>query len=181
VPGAVDAIEIANGAPSAREQAMAIWDTLLRAGRHVTAVAGRDWHRGTTPLGHPAVRVWAEELSRPAILEAIRRGRVVVLDTAALPAPELEAAARGRRARIGDTLAVPHHTDVEVTLATTASAYAGARIDLLWNGEPVASTSVVDRAVFVRHPEASGYLRAQIVGPTGTLLAVTNPIYVIVG
>src|SRR5262249_15689114 len=79
MPAAMDAIEIAKGAPEARRQAMLVWDSLLREGRHVAAVEGRDWHRGTERLGRPAVRVRAQQLTEAAILDGIRSGRVVVV------------------------------------------------------------------------------------------------------
>ena len=178
VPTAVDALEIANGAPEARRQAMLLWDTLLRAGRHVTAVDGSDWHRGTAPLARPAVRVWAEELSVPAILDGLRHGRVVVLADGALPAPEFEVRSGGEVARVGDTLQVQPGASVEATVHVDASAYAGARVDLLWNGEVVWSAPLSGGLVsMTRHPAGPGYLRVHLVGTDGTLLAVSNPVY----
>src|SRR5262249_1691637 len=79
VPASVDAIEISDGTPEAGRQGMLLWDVLLREGRHVTAVEGRDWHRGVEQLGRPAVRIRASELSEAAVLEGIHSGRVVVI------------------------------------------------------------------------------------------------------
>ena len=179
VPDSVGAVEIANGGPEARRQAMLLWDSLLRTGRHVTAVDGSDWHRGSAPLAHPAVRIWATELSTIAVLDALRRGRVVVLADGRLPAPELEARSGAGSARIGDTLVVPRGTAVVVTVRAAPEAYPGARVDVLWNGE-VVSSNQLDGALIstVRHPTETGYLRAHLVGHGETLLAVTNPVYI---
>ena len=75
VPLEVSAIEIANGEPVARQQAMTLWDALLREGRRVTAVGESDYHRGAAPLGTPSVRVRAQELSTPAIGPRRRDGQ----------------------------------------------------------------------------------------------------------
>ena len=179
VPGSVGAVEIANGGREARRQAMLLWDSLLRAGRRVTAVDGSDWHRGSAPLAQPAVRVWAQELSTVAVLDGLRHGRVVVVADGSLPAPELDARSSGDTARVGDTLAISPGAEVVVTLRAAPQAYSGARVDVLWNGE-VVSSAQLDGALIsvVRHPTGPGYLRAHLVGRDDTLLAVTNPVYI---
>ena len=179
VPDSVGAVEIANGGLEERRQAMLLWDSLLRSGRRVTAVDGSDWHRGSAPLARPAVRVWATELSTPAVLDGLKRGRVVVLADGSLPAPELDASSGGQIARVGDTLAVPPGADVVVTLRAAPQAYAGAHVDMLWNGEVVSSAALGHGLVtWTRHPTAAGYLRAHLVGPDESLLAITNPVFI---
>ena len=179
VPEAVGAIEIANGPPDARRQALLVWDTLLRTGRRLTAVDGSDWHRGTAPLAQPAVRVWATELSTAAVLDALRRGRVVVLADGTLPAPELVAEAGGNRAMVGDTLAVTPGSAVEISLRAAPDSYSDARVDIRWNGEVVSRAPLgTGQVTTTRHPTSAGYVRAQLVDRIGTLLAVTNPVYI---
>jgi hypothetical protein len=181
VPDAVDAIEIANGTAAERQQARGMWDGLLRAGRRIVGIDGSDWHRGQTPLSRPAVRVWSDELSARGILDGIRHGRVVVLDDAKLAAPELEIAAGGRRARVGDSISTSSGSEVTASLTAPPGEYADARIDLLWNGEVIATAPLASaRTTFVRHPVQSGYFRAHVVKRDGTMLAVTNPVYVVV-
>src|SRR5262249_31942039 len=114
VPPEVGAIEIANGPMAARRQAVVLWDVLLRSGHRVTGGAGSAWPRGTAPLGQPAIRVWAEELSTRAILDGLRHGRAVVLSDSRLPAPELLLSAGDSTARIGDTLTVSRSARVDV-------------------------------------------------------------------
>lgn len=176
VPDGVDTIEIANGSPDARTRAMLVWDTLLRSGRHLTGVDGSDWHRGPAPLGQPALRVQAEELSTAAILDGIRHGRVIVVSDARLPAPELRVSAGGNNAGVGDTLRVSNGSRIDATLDVPLD-YGEARIEWLWNGELIAGAT---RPPFrlTRYAVTSGYLRAHILSEAGTLLAVTNPVYI---
>lgn len=179
VPAEVSAIEIANGSPDARRQAMVVWDSLLRAGRRLTAVDGSDWHRGDAPLAQPAVRIWARELSTRAVLDGLRRGQVVVVADGRLPAPELLATSNGTRATVGDTLPVSAGDGIVITLRASVEAYADARIDILWNGEVVSSAPLGDGLVMsTRYPTRAGYLRAHLVAPDGSLLAITNPVFV---
>jgi hypothetical protein len=177
VPDGVNAIEISDERQESRLQALAMWDVLLRQGRRLTAVGTSDWHRGAAPLGLPSVRVWAEELSTAAILEGIRLGRVIVVADPSLPAPDLTARTGHGDARVGDLLHVPRGDPVRVELR---GAPPGTRVDLLWNGEPIAEATVpADGAVtFNRHPAARGYVRIHLTRPDGTLLAVTNPIFI---
>jgi hypothetical protein len=179
VPDALDAIEISDERPEARLQAMALWDLLLRQGRRVTAVATSDWHRGATRIGVPAVRVFAAELSAPAILGGIRDGRVVVVADGSLPAPVVSVRAGGAEAGIGDRVLTKAGEALEVGVEGRPE-YQGARADLLWNGEVVASDRLPagGGVRFARHAAASGYLRVHLVAADGTLLALTNPIYV---
>lgn len=67
------------------EAAIAFWDRLCDRGLHVTAVGGSDDHRAgvnlnqtQSPIGDPTTMVLAENLSVPALLDAVRAGRTVV-------------------------------------------------------------------------------------------------------
>jgi hypothetical protein len=178
VPDVVTAIEISEPNPEARLQAIATWDVLLRQGRRLTAVGTSDWHRGTAPLGAPSVRVWADELSTPAILAGIRAGRVVVIADASLPAPELTVRTGRGIARVGDRVRIARDDALSIEVST-APVYTGARVDLLWNGEPIAVATVAgDPVAFTRYPAADGYVRVHLTRPDGSPLAITNPIFI---
>jgi hypothetical protein len=180
IPSAVDAIEIVNGQPVDRARAMAIWDMLLRSGRRVTAVEGRDWHRGTDPLAAPVLRVLANELSERAILEGIRHGRAIVMASAALPVPELRIESGGRTATVGETLAMARGDVVHVMVRASGDQYRGATVDWVWNGEAVARMRVDADGIarFGYHPAASGYGRIHVNRQDGTPLAISNPVYI---
>src|SRR5262249_33032259 len=154
-------IEIANGTAVARQQAMTMWDVLLREGRRLSAVGESDWHRGAAPLGVPSVRVFAPELSTRAILAAIRAGRVVVMGDGSTPAPAIVARAGQREAGVGDELGIHSGESVLIGIDATAAACKGGRVDLVWNGEAIASATVPDsgRVEFERIVTTSGYLR----------------------
>jgi hypothetical protein len=180
IPSSVNAIEIGNGPPAARLQAMTMWDQLLRAGRRITAVGESDWHRPPASLTVPSVRAWAQDLSVRAILEAVRLGRVVVMANGTLAPPELSAHAGNVNARIGDELTIAPGAPVRIDVALPREGYKGARVDLVWSGEVVTSAPVPETGVvtFDRFPPADGYLRVHVTTADGAPLAITNPIYV---
>ena len=67
-------------------RAIELWDEQLDAGHRIAAIGGSDDHSagtGTgltdTPLGSPTTLVLADELSEAAILDAVRRGRTMVM------------------------------------------------------------------------------------------------------
>jgi hypothetical protein len=184
VPEGVDALEISNPGASGLAQALALWDTLLRAGRRITAVGASDWHRpGPVGIGTPAVRVFATELSTPAVLRGIREGRVIVMARATLPPPSVVARSGLRSATIGETLAVAPEDALEIEVGVGDPAYEGARVELVWRGETVdrATATAHGTVRFRRWPAADGYLRVHVTAADGAPLAITNPVFVTIG
>jgi hypothetical protein len=180
VPPAVNAWEIFNGTAEGRRQALAMWDLLLRAGRRLTGVGESDWHHGPAPIGSPTARVWAPELSTPAILKAVKEGHVIVMATTALPPPDIVARAGRATARVGDDLAIHTGDSVSIDVTLDPEAYEGDRVDLVWRGESVAHATMSPdgKVSFVRYPPEPGYFRVQIAGADGAPRAIANPIYV---
>lgn len=175
VPDALDAIEIWNGEAGPQEQAVALWDRLLRSGRRVTAVGASDWHRAPARIDAAAVQVLARELSESAILDGIRRGRVSIVRNAAAQAPRLAARCRSGSAGIGDTLTCAAGEAIAVSI--DAPGAAGGRVDVVWDGVTRESRSA-GGDVSVTLPAAAGYLRVTVRAADGAVLAMTNPIYV---
>ncbi len=179
VPPAVTALEVANVRHEELAQALAMWDVLLRQGRRIVAVGTSDWHRGTAPIGEASVRVRADELSTSAILGALREGRVVVMADAATPPPELLVRAGDREARVGDTLELRRGERLLAEVSGSGAGFDGARVELVWRGEAVASATLAAGAParFERFPQASGYLRVHVTAASGRPLAMTNPVW----
>jgi hypothetical protein len=181
VPAAVSAIEIANGTATGRQQAIAMWDALLREGRRLTAVGESDWHRGTGPIGAPASRVYAPELSTRAILDAIKAHHVIVMAASSLPPPQIVARAGSSTAGVGDELRVTPGTPVTIDVSVDPEAYRGDRVDLVWRGETLVHTPIPadGKLSFERFPPESGYFRVEIAGSDGVRRAVANPIFIV--
>jgi hypothetical protein len=179
VPQSVSAWEVFNGTADGRRQAAAMWDQLLRSGRRLTAVGESDWHRGAAPIGSPTARVWAQELSTAAILNALKAGHVIVMATTALPTPDIVARSGNAIARVGDEMTVEAGERVSIDVALDADAYRGDRVDLIWRGEPVAHAAVpADGQVsFVRYASAPGYFRVQVTSPDASPRVIANPIF----
>jgi hypothetical protein len=90
IPADLAAVEIATGGWSQAgqlftERAIAFWDALCDQGHHLAALGGSDDHSGGaddgplhSDIGDPTTMIFADTLSRTAILDAIRAGRTVV-------------------------------------------------------------------------------------------------------
>jgi predicted metal-dependent phosphoesterase TrpH len=184
VPAAAHAIEIANPGQARQQQAIEIWDRLLRAGRHVVGVGTADWHRAPAPIDTASVRVLADELSTKAILHGIRAGRVVVMADGKTPPPELTLRLRGVgvAAAVGDTVTLHRGQRYDVQVAAQGPAYEGARVALMWDGAPAGEAVLAGGAPLrvTRRAEKSGYLRAHVWRKGGQPLAITNPIWITV-
>jgi hypothetical protein len=181
VPQDLDAIEISNPGASSLALALALWDALLRDGRRVTAVGASDWHRhGQQPIGSASVRVFADELSTPAILGAIRHRRVVVMADASTAPPRFTVRSAGQAAGVGEDLSVGPGATLDVEVECEGAAYAGGRVELVWRGEVVAQAPIpVSGPVrFTRWANADGYLRIHVYTAAGAPLALTNPVFV---
>ena len=160
-------IELATGAyeyiPVFGRQVLAMWDDLLDRGHRITGTGGSDDHEspsepGTydSQIGTPTTLVWADELSEAAIIEGVRRGRVVVkLRGPDDPMVELSAVGDdGSTAMIGDTV-----RGARVTLVARVQGGAGMTLALWRNGEEEESVAV-DRDDF-------SHELARVTGPNG--------------
>jgi hypothetical protein len=157
----VDTLEILNGpvlatgsdigAPSNQMQienpfmttALALWDQQLKAGHKITGVSGSDSkgvdapaERARKGYGSSATAVYATELSRGAMTQAIKAGHAYVKTRGVASSPSLSfeaVMADGRRAIFGDTLNVG--AGDSVTLRTTVTGGNGQLLSYYRNGE----------------------------------------------
>ena len=88
------------------ESAIDLWESKLREGHRITAVSGSDDKRGPA-LGSSATAVYAERLSRPALVAAVRAGHAYVRTRGVHASPEVDVTVvtpDGERGIVGDTL-----------------------------------------------------------------------------
>ncbi|MEJ7576768.1 MAG: CehA/McbA family metallohydrolase [Pyrinomonadaceae bacterium] len=183
-----DAIEVWNGTWDATdEQALTMWDKILQSGRHITAIASSDSHRQVNAIGQPTTHVAANGLSQTALLNSIRQGHVYLTGEVARPVVSFEAeAARGkRRARsiIGDEVRLSTPATIKLFIITEA-APPDATISLISNGDVIRRlTAAPDARPQVVEIECrrDSYFRLEVRDKAGSVLALTNPIYVKVG
>jgi hypothetical protein len=164
------AIEIWNGPwGGLNSDSLAYWETRLKRGERYVALGGSDTHNLKTPrhrlmhpeLGTPTTWVHVEgEPSQAAILDAIRRGACFV---SASPA--------------GPQLIFDRHESGRVRAHTGGAK--GATIVLISDrgSETAFAIPFDDWETTVPYPAGVRYLRAQILDATGTMLAVSNPIW----
>jgi hypothetical protein len=115
----VDALEVWNGRWNVDDElSLRIWQRLLRRGRRIVAVGGSDSHGKHQPVGSPQTAVHASELSIPAIIDGLRRGRSYLArsrDVALELTASCPSSAAADMAGPGHTLRVPSGTPVTAT------------------------------------------------------------------
>jgi hypothetical protein len=183
----VEALEVWNGRWNLDDElSLRIWQRLLRRGRRVVAVGGSDSHGKHQPVGSPQTAVYAPELSVPAIVDGLRRGRSYIVGSRDV-ACELTAScpSGADMAGPGQTLRVPSGTAVTVTavisgapgtnvVLITAAGCAGratvgsGRTRLQWELDGASSA----RARFARLE-----VREARRGRPGAMVALTNPVW----
>jgi hypothetical protein len=175
MPGSARCVEIWNGTwdgGSGNEGALALWHGWLNEGYRMVATAGTDIHG---PLTHPNDGfsvVYADELSEPAILSAIRRGHLYV---SAGPQIELNGvSADGARAMMGDLLPRGENT---LTVRWRAAS-AGDRLRLIKDGaihdeRPIEAEGSADWTF-----TDGRWYTAEIRAASGEVRAATNPIFI---
>lgn len=120
--------------------AIEYWEDRLLAGYKITAVSGSDDKLGPE-LGSSATAVYTEELSRPALIEAVRAGHAYVKTEGAKDSPQLELEAvteDGAEGSFGDTL----HAD-RATVEVTISGGDGQTLNVHKDGEPFGTVPIV--------------------------------------
>ncbi|MGH2731444.1 MAG: CehA/McbA family metallohydrolase [Actinomycetota bacterium] len=111
-------VEIAN--PFMRS-AVDLWESLLNRGHRITAVSGSDDKKGPK-LGISATAVFAEQLSRPALIEALRAGRAYVRTRGVAASPALEMVAKtpdGQTGTFGSSLGLDPGARAEVSVTVS--------------------------------------------------------------
>lgn len=171
----ISGLEISNGRHGEVDNALKIWDTLLVSGRHITGIGSSDWHSDPNPIDVANSRVYAERLGPQEILDAIKAGHVIVMNSGSAPTPELTFSVGGHTAIPGDTLTLPLSGSLQIDIARG-----------LPNGKLVAvqNGALVPLAVLsptgsgrVNMPVSPGYIRVEIRTADGGLYAAANPIY----
>lgn len=190
---AVQAIEVANGG---NEKALGdfegvlsgvpFWEALLNQGRRITAVGGSDNHDAGIPhdkpsaVGRPATVVHAEGLSTEAILAGLRAGRVFIdLDGTRDRMLDLTATTGGRKAAMGETLAVKAGETVTFTAVVSNLDVAG--LEVIRDGAKAAVSISPAGEFSIRVGQGASWVRVNSRDPAGRLLVIGNPIYLAVG
>jgi hypothetical protein len=183
--GLFSAVEVINYGDQMDSNAKYL-DSQLRAGHRLAAVGGSDNHNATTPpggesaIGWPTTAVEADELSVPAILDSIRRGRSFVDLTASRDKTlDFEAKAEGASAKMGGTLHTAHETPIHVSIHSIAAR--GSVVHLLLDGDDsntslplqgeTASTTISVGAG--RH-----WLRVEVQDESGVTELMSSPLYI---
>jgi predicted metal-dependent phosphoesterase TrpH len=194
-----DGFEVWNGPWQVNEEvALRVWDHLLGEGWDIAANGGSDLHatgnvRGYT-VGLPTTVVYAEQLSREAIINAVRRGRSFVTRSPVgvdvyLTARMLDGQETFTGGRIygavGDEVTAAAHVRRGGGMRLRLITEQGAVDETLLEGDDI----TVERTV--RIGREHGFVRAEVRGearPPGMLPvpqldmeAFTNPIRIVVG
>ncbi|MBM7170609.1 CehA/McbA family metallohydrolase [Streptomyces sp. G44] len=190
--GEADAVEVWNGSYTPDDEvSLADWDSMLvaslRGGKPwIPAMGNSDAHRDPDRIGGPQTVVLADDLSRDAILEGLRRGRSYIAESKEVELAFSAAGGRGGHAGIGERLTVDRDTPVTVRLDVKGAPGCTVRLvtdqGVLHTAPPLpaSGTGTVE---WRTTPSYASYVRAEIRHPAttpplpGPLRAFTNPVF----
>lgn len=192
----ITAVEIANGggvkmmgSAEGPLSGLPFWEALLDRGCHVTGIAGSDNHDpdakggSQSPVGRPATVVYAPELSQPAILEGLRRGRVFVdLGAPAGASVDLTVSSGKARAGMGESLQLRGGASLRMSAAVSGLPEGTVEFVSGGDGKPPSRTQVPVRGLpevtaELRSTPRLKWVRADVRGPDGRLLLIGSPVY----
>lgn len=161
--------------------AIDFWEDLLLAGHRITAVSGSD-AKQAEGHGSSATAVYATELSRTAVADALRGQRAYVRTRGALDSPTLDftASADGKTVMLGGTL-----VSEQATLSIGVAGAMGHRLSVTRNGlavltVPIPSDDFTIEVPAVRGPDEGPlgtFYRVDTWDPEGIRSLVSNPIW----
>ena len=182
-----DAIEVWNGSWDASdERALTFWDQLLQRGRRITAIGSSDSHRADNPIGQAATHVAIDgTLSSSALLSSIRAGRVYLTSTPKAPTITVECQKTTDRKKyfVGDVIRIRtgDHLRFRIVLGDLSML---AKVTVISGGQIIQTfqpASEGEEYYVDVQPSKASYYRIEVRGQDGTMLGLTNPIYITKG
>ncbi|MFG2771086.1 CehA/McbA family metallohydrolase [Streptomyces sp. NPDC048350] len=181
----VDALEVWNGPWTLDDAAnIAAWHVMLCLGKRVAAVGNSDAHSPADAVGRPHNVVYADSLSTPAVLDALRLGRSYAVESTAVTL-DFTARGGGRAAGPGEELPLSFFDTVDVTLNVTGAPDSIATLYTEWG---IMAATCIDgtgrgQLRWRGWGKASLFARAEVrrLKPASTtldqLVAITNPVW----
>ncbi|MEU3712794.1 CehA/McbA family metallohydrolase [Streptomyces catenulae] len=187
-----DAVEVWNGPYTAEDEtALAAWDGALVAHargdrpRWLPAVGHSDAHRDPDVIGLPQTVVLADDLSRHALQDGIRAGRVWIAESADIDLSFDVSGARGEHAGIGGHLLLDG--GAAATARLTVSGAPGCTATFHTDQGTLHSAPIPPGGpatlTWTTSAERAAYVRAEVRHPAdspgtpGRMAALTNPVF----
>lgn len=189
-----DLVEVWNGPWTPDDdQAVAMWDGLLRSGWWIPAVGNSDAHRPPSDqspgdaVGLPQTVVLADSLRAPDLLAGLKAGRCYLAESSEVEV-SATASANGPSAGIGERL--PVDIGVPVTVEIQVSGAPGTTVSIHDQNGRQASADIPDSGsgtlTWTTYPRHTQWVRAEVRRASGgvnsttpnAMVAMTNPIFV---
>lgn len=180
------------------EASLSSWDQMLVKGWRTVANGGSDLHgvqnNGGYAVGKPTTVVYAQQLSKPAVISALKAGRCFITRSPDGVELYLGASRPGQETFVGGNIYGDAGDPVTVTARVRRAG--GMRLIFTSQGKVVATIPMTsdDQTVHttVPIPPGGGYVRAEVRGtdrpnptnPTaseGDMEALSNPVFLVVG
>ncbi|MFG3117305.1 CehA/McbA family metallohydrolase [Streptomyces sp. NPDC048197] len=189
--GEADAVEVWNGPYGPDDEVtLAEWDNTLVAhargrGDWLPAVGHSDAHRDPDVVGLPQTVVLADDLSRRALQDGIRAGRVWIAESSKIDLSFSVTGERGEHAGIGERLALSGASGVTARLKVSGAP--GCTVSFVTDQGRLHSAALpasgTDTVTWRTTPDHAAYIRAEVRHPAttpglpGPMAALTNPVF----
>jgi hypothetical protein len=179
----IEVMEVVNGTNVEGPTAgLGFWQARLNEGHRIVAIGGSDDHAvrsNRTRLATPTTVVFATGLSETALLGGVRSGRVYIRTRGPEgPSVDISLGGLGAPVTMGGTLRINEPGDATLRIETTGAA--GQQVEVVKNGEVVATPTVPGAAATLTIPVRVGpgdWVNVRLRDDRG-ITTIANPIYI---
>lgn len=173
----LDGVEVWNGPwDESDEKAVCYWQNMLASGVYKVAVGGSDYHNKNNQIGFPHMIVKSERLSGNAILQGIAEGTSYIVKdkSISLRMEAYDEENPAIRADIGNYLFAKSSVLFHLSSSVSGNLFLIDQQGICYNRQIKANEPVVFRLM-----RKSTWIRAELRDMKGNMLALTNPIFIV--
>lgn len=155
------------------DMAVQQWQKMLVQGAHITAVGGSDAHRDPDVIGLPTTIVRATSLTTSAVLEGLKRRRAYLVRDPGMDIHFTVQTIGGVHTQVGDKTIARGPTIAR--LQTTGMA--GGKASFISQKGSFYQQVIGNGTDVIHHIQGADWVRVEVRDSTGSMLGLTNPIW----
>ncbi|EFE43309.1 PHP domain protein [Trichophyton verrucosum HKI 0517] len=178
----MDGLEVWNGIWNDFDRkAVDKWHSMLVQGSRVFAIGGSDYHSSPSAVGTPTTVVRSESLSTAQIVDSLRHNRAYIVRDPGIDI-QFTLSHQGETIHIGDKVNSGKENKIHgpISAVLEVKGLPANAVALFISDKGVLRRQTISQADHVLHARVDSkhsFIRVEVQDPTGSMLAMTNPIW----